>query len=183
MEQYLDWLRTNPQGKHEAAGGNNHGTWYDAQTAAIALFIGDRRLAKVIVERAKQGRIARCIEPDGQQPEEMARTKSLHYCVFNLSAMSLLARMGESLEVDLWTYESPDGRGLRRGLDFVMPALLGEDEWDHQQIDEFKFSPSDMGLFYMAANRYGEPKYRTALNEDTRKPMKFEYTRLQFPSE
>lgn len=182
MEQYLDWLRTNPQGKHEAAGGNNHGTWYDAQTAAIALFIGDQGLAKDIVERANQGRIARCIEPDGQQPEEMARTKSLHYCVFNLSAMSLLARMGESLDVDLWGYQSPDGSSLRRGLDFVMPALLGEDEWDHEQIDEFKFSPSDMGLFYMAANRYGEPKYRTALKEDTRKPMKYEYTRLQFPS-
>lgn len=181
MREYLDWLRTNPAGKDEQEGGNNHGTWYDAQTAAIAMYIGDQTLAQEIVEGAKRARVARCIEPDGSQPEEMARTKSLHYCVFNLSAMSILARIGESVGVDLWSYETPDGRSIRRGLDFVTPALTGDVEWKHEQIDEMKVSPSDTGLFYMAAERYQEPRYRAALREDERRPMKFEYTRLLFP--
>ena len=64
------------------------------------------RLARQIVENAKAKRIAGCIEPDGQQPEELERTKGLHYCVFNMSAMSVLARIGEQLDVDLWNYES-----------------------------------------------------------------------------
>jgi len=181
MREYLDWLQTSPAGKHERSGANNHGTWYDAQTAAIAVYLGDRALVHQIVDGAKQMRIARCLEPDGSQPEEMARTKSLHYCVFNLSALSILARLGESVDVDLWNYETPDGRSLRRGLDFVTPALLGDVEWKHEQIDEMKVSPSDTGLFYMAAQRYDEPRYRDALREDERRPAKFEYTRLLFP--
>ena len=144
-------------------------------------YVGDRPMAKQIVEGAKSARIARCIEPDGRQPEELTRTKSLHYCVFNLSAMSVLARLGESVDVDLWTYETPDGRSMRRGLDFVTPYLTGEQSWEHEQIDEMKVSPSDTGLFYMAASRYREPKYVAALKEDERRPAKFEYTRLLFP--
>ena len=181
MREYLHWLRNTPAGKDEQEGSNNHGTWYDAQTAAIAMFIGDRALAKQIVDGAKSARVARCIESDGRQPEEMARTKSLHYCVFNLSAMSVLARIGESVDVDLWTYQTPDGRSIRRGLDFVTPYLTGEESWEHEQIEEMKVSPSDTGLFYMAASRYDEPKYVAALKEDSRRPAKFEYTRLLFP--
>ena len=63
-----------------------------------------------------------------------------------MSAMSVLARIGEHLDVDLWDYESEDGRSLRRGLDFVLPYLLGEKEWPHEQIEEMSVSPSDIGL-------------------------------------
>ncbi len=182
MEQYLHWLLTSPGGKEERGGGNNHGTWCDSQTVAIALYVGDRALAKQIVERAKQGRIARCIEPDGSQPAEMTRTKSLHYCVFNLSAMSVLARLGESVNVDLWSYETSDGRSIRRALDFVTPYVAGKQKWKHEQIEKLNISPTDMGLFYLAASRYHEPAYVAALKEDARRPAKFEYTRLLFPA-
>jgi hypothetical protein len=182
MKDYLQWLQTDPMGKDEASEENNHGTWYDAQVAAIAMFVGEREFARQVVERAKTKRIGSCIEPDGSQPEELRRTKGLHYSVFNLSAMSVLARIGEPLGIDLWNYETGDGRSLRRGLDFVMPYLIGEKKWPHEQIEEMEVSPSDMGLFYLAAARYGEPKYRSALDEDSRRPNKFEYVRLQFPA-
>jgi len=183
MKQYLEWLRTDPMGIDEASERNNHGTWYDAQTAAIAMYVGERELARQIVERAKSKRIAKCIEPDGEQPEEMRRTKGLHYCVFNLSAMSVLARIGEHVDVDLWQYETHDGRSIRRALDFVLPYLQGEKEWPHEQIEEMSVSPSDMGLFYLAAARYREPRIRRALGDQAREPMKFQYVRLQFPAE
>ena len=159
MKEYLSWLQNDPMGKDEASEKNNHGTWYDAQVAAIAMFVGEQAIARQIVENAKTTRIAACIEPDGQQPEEFDRTKGLHYSIFNMSAMAVLARIGEQLTVDLWSYESEDGRSLRRGLDFVLPYLSGEKEWPHEQIDEIDVSPSDMGLFYLAAARYEEPKY------------------------
>ena len=87
MKQYLEWLQHDPQGEDERNGHNNHGTWYDAQVATIAMFVGEREVARKDRRIAKENRIGRCIEPDGSQPEELARTKGLHYCVFNLSAI------------------------------------------------------------------------------------------------
>jgi hypothetical protein len=183
MKEYLDWLLHDPMGKDESSERNNHGTWYDAQVAAIAMFVGERDVARRIVEAAKAKRIERCIEPDGQQPEELDRTKGLHYCVFNMSAMAVLSRIGERLDVDLWRYESADGRSLRRGLDFVLPYLLGEKQWPHEQIEEMRVSPSDMGLFFLAARRYDEPRYLRAVKKELRDPNKFQYAPLLFPAE
>jgi hypothetical protein len=181
MREYLDWLQQDPMGQDEASERNNHGTWYDAQVAAIAMFVGERELARKIVDGATAKRIGRCIEPDGRQPEELGRTQGLHYSVFNMSAMSVLGRIGEHVDVDLWNYESADGRSLRRAVDFVMPFLAGEKEWPHEQIEEIDIGASDMGLFYLAADRYGDPKYRDILDKLSDRPSKFEYVRLQFP--
>jgi hypothetical protein len=181
MKQYLDWLQQDPMGKDERSERNNHGTWYDAQVAAIAMFVGERETAREIVENAKTMRIARCIEPDGKQLEEMERTKGLHYCVFNMSAMGVLARIGEHLGIDLWNYQSKDGRSLRRGLDFVLPYLLGEKEWPHEQIEEMYVSAADTGLFLLAARRYDDSRYRRAVDKELRKPQKFQYAPLLFP--
>jgi hypothetical protein len=98
-----------------------------------------------------------------------------------MSAMAVLARIGEHVEVDLWHYETTDGRSLRRGLEFVMPYLEGEKEWPHEQIEAIDISPSDMGLFYLAAVRYAEPRYREVLDKLRDRPSKFEYARIQFP--
>jgi Alginate lyase len=182
MKQYLDWLQNDPQAVEERDGDNNHGTWYDAQLAAIAMHVGERDVARTIVESAKANRVGKSIEPDGSQPEELARTKSLHYCVFNLSAMSVLARIGEQVDVDLWAYSTHDGRSIRRALDHVTPYLLRAKKWPHEQIAEMSISPSDAGLFFMAARRYREPKYVRVLDETRQKPEELEYVRLLFPA-
>ena len=183
MTEYLHWLRTDPAGKEMQEISNNHGTWYDAQTAAIAIYVADRALAKKIVDDAKHARIARGIAPDGSQPEEITRTKSLSYCLFNLSALGVLARIGESVDVDLWGFETPDGRSIRGGLDFVTPPLLGEVEWKHEQIDRVRVGSGDAAVFCMAARRYGEPRYLEVLREGNRgREHRFGYTHLLFPS-
>ena len=183
MKQYLDWLRNDPQGKDEGNEKNNHGSWYDAQVAAIAMFVGERETARQVVKNAKVKRIAGCIEPNGEQPAELERTKGLHYCVFSLSAMSVLARIGEQLDEDLWNYRSDDGRSLRRGLDYVLPYMTGQKEWPYKQIDEMSVSPSDVGLFFLAARRYHDSRYLRAIDRDLRDPAKFQYGPLVFPGE
>jgi hypothetical protein len=181
MKQYLDWLRIDPLGKNEGDEKNNHGCWYDAQVAALAMFVGERETAREIVENAKAKRIARCFKPNGEQPAELERTKGLHYSVFSMSAMSVIARIGEQLNEDLWNYQTDDGRSLRRGLDFVLPYLTGQKEWPHKQIEEMSVSPSDVGLFFMAARRYRDTKYLSVIDRELRDPDKFQYGLLQFP--
>ncbi len=118
---YLEWLRTSKHGLREEKAPNNHGTWYDAQMVSLALYVGRVDLAKEILEKVKTRRIEKHIEPDGSQPAELARTRPLHYSRMNLNGLFLLAEMGRKVDVDLWGYESSDGRSLRKALDFLAP--------------------------------------------------------------
>lgn len=132
--QYLDWLLTSKNGKDEAKAANNHGSWYDVQIVAISLFVGRDDLARRTLQESGAKRIARQIEPDGRQPLELTRTISLHYSVFNLEALCDLATLGSREQIDLWHDVTPDGRGLREALDFVLPAALGQRPWPYPQI-------------------------------------------------
>jgi hypothetical protein len=65
---------------------------------------------------------------------ELVRTKAWGYSVGNLSGLMLLATLGENLGVDLWHYQTADGRSIRKALDFLAPYALGQKKWSYQQI-------------------------------------------------
>ncbi len=159
MSRFLDWLLTSPLGKQEMKAVNNHGTFIDAQTAAIALFVGKDDLARGFIEATRK-RIATQIAPDGQQPIEMTRTITWHYHVFNLQGLFRLASLGERLGLDLWRFETPDGRSLRKAVDFILPYGTGQD-WPYKQI-----SPREFDVFHallrQAAFKYQRKEYREA---------------------
>jgi hypothetical protein len=131
---YLDWLLASPNGRHEQVAKNNHGSWFAAQTATYALFVGDSALARRIVEGAKP-RIGWQIKPDGSQPIELERTRSMHYSGFNVEALSRVAEIGRSLGVDLWNYQAPEGGSLRRAIDNLAKYTGTDAKWPGQQID------------------------------------------------
>ena len=130
---YLKWLITTPNGAHEKAAKNNHGSWYAAQTASYAMFVGDTALARSIVEAAKE-RIGNQIKPDGSQPEELTRTRSYHYSIFNVEALSRVAEIGRQLGVDLYNYAAPSGGSLRQANDRNAQYAGREKEWPGEQI-------------------------------------------------
>jgi hypothetical protein len=136
FETYLSWLQTSPSGVFESSRLNNHGTWYDVQVAGILLFLGKRSEARDLLEDVKTKRIATQIEPDGRQPHELARTKSLSYSKMNLHAFKRLAELGEKVEVDLWNYVTDDGRSIAKAQAFLDPFLEGKKKWEYQQLTE-----------------------------------------------
>ena len=134
MTAYRGWLLTSDIGKEEQRAQNNHGTWYDAQVVALALFAGDTALARATLEASRTRRVAAQIMPDGKQPFELARTRSLGYSVMNLEALCRLAELGRQVGVDLWSYRSPRGGSIRKALDYVAPYADPAITWPGEQI-------------------------------------------------
>jgi hypothetical protein len=134
FEDYLQWLRTSEMGQMERDRLNNHGTWYDVQVVSLLLYLERKAEAREVLEAVKTKRIATQIEPDGRQPHELARTKSLSYSKMNLSAFQRLARLGAKAGVDLWKFETPDGRSIAKAQAFLAPYLKGEKKWEHPQL-------------------------------------------------
>jgi hypothetical protein len=136
LAAYLDWLTTSPNGHDEASALNNHGSWYDVQAAHIALVLGQTDFAKKILSDGLEKRIARQIEPDGSEPLELARTKSLGYSLFNLEALCNLAILAEHVKIDWWAYTTKDGRSLRAALRYLAPYADPNKAWIENDLVE-----------------------------------------------
>ncbi|HRH46163.1 MAG TPA: alginate lyase family protein [Pyrinomonadaceae bacterium] len=158
FDQFLIWMTTSKNGLDEAAAKNNHGTYYDVQIVSFALFVGKKDFAKNILEKAKKNRIANQIEPDGRQPLELERTKSWSYSTMNLEGFVLLAELGENVGVDLWDFQTQDGRSIRKAIEFLSPYLDGKKKWTYQQIEAFQ--PEKMySIIRNASRKYKDEKF------------------------
>jgi hypothetical protein len=155
---YLKWLEESPNGIGEGKAKNNHGTYYDIQVADFALFLGEAEHARKVIQESETKRIGSQIEPDGREPLELARTKAFSYSVMNLRGLMELAQLGGPLGVDLWAFKTPDGRSIRKALDYLMPYAAGQKKWEYKQISGFH--PDELSaLLFRAAASYHEPKY------------------------
>ena len=161
FSKFLTWMQESKNGRDESASKNNHGTIYDVQTVSYALFIGKRDLAKKVLETAKQKRIAFQIEPDGRQPLELARTRAWSYSIMNLAGLMDLAALGENVGVDLWNFETRDGRSIRHALDYLYPFSTGE-KWKYQQLGEFQ-PQALFPLMRRAAAHFHDDKFKAMM--------------------
>lgn len=154
---YLSWLTESPLGKDEADEHNNHGTYYDVQILAFALFTDNPELAKKQIEVAKS-RIQSQMNPDGSQPFELERTASWGYTNMNLAGFFKIARLAENVKANLWKYETTDGKGLQKSLQWLLPYLKNEKEWEYKQIKEKEYNDT-FWLLKMASVKYANSEY------------------------
>lgn len=136
MEAFHAWLTTSANGLDEADEANNHGTWYDVQVAHLALVLDRRDEARRVLEAGRTGRLAKQVRPDGSQPHELARTKSLSYSLFNLEAMVALARLGERVGVDWWGFKAGNGACLGAAIRFLAPFADPARPWIRKDIKD-----------------------------------------------
>ena len=140
---FLDWLQNSDFGIEESAHKNNHGTFALMQKAAIAAFVGNNDTAKRELLKI-QSRIDDQIQPDGSQPEELARTRSWHYSTFNLVAYTRAAAIGRKVGVDLWGYIGPQGQSIHGAVGYLIPAATGLGKWQFPELDFASYAASDI---------------------------------------
>lgn len=138
FEKYLNWLLNSEFGKKESKRLNNHGTWYDVQASSISMYLDKREITERILKNNIDGKIAAKIQADGSQSFETPRQTSLDYHMFNLQGLFYLAKIGEYAGIDLWHYETSQGAGLHKALDYLLPYAMGEETWPHKQFKPIK---------------------------------------------
>ena len=131
---YLNWLRTSPNGRDEAATKNNHVSWYDVQLASLALFVGDTATAREVAVDGGRRLVDTQIDPAGREPLELARTRSLSYSFFNVEALSRLAEIGRHVGANLWSYRAPSGASLLGAIRFLAASIVPGSTWAGEQI-------------------------------------------------
>jgi hypothetical protein len=138
---YTRWMTTHPNGIEERDAKNNHGTCWVMQVAAFASLTGDTSSLDMCRTRFKTVLVPTQMAADGSFPLELERTKPYGYSLFNLDAMAAIARIASTPSDNLWTFELPDGRGLRRALAFMTPFVEDKSRWTHprdvQYFDEW----------------------------------------------
>jgi hypothetical protein len=138
FKAYLEWFCTSKNGIEEMNAKNNHGIWYDAQKLGFALFTKNNKAAKATIESVKE-RLEAQMDETGFFPLEMERTISLHYEAFILEPLFWIAQMGSFLNEDLWNYETPKGKSIKKGFEVLVPYLANEKDWIGQQIKPFEY--------------------------------------------
>jgi hypothetical protein len=129
FRDYLRWLTTHPYGVEERAAKNNHGVCWAMQAAAFAQLAGDQAVLASIRDQFKTNFLAKQMDKDGSFPAELRRTKPYGYSLFVIDAMAGVAQFASTPADDLWTFQLPDGRGMKKGMEFIVPFIQDKSKW------------------------------------------------------
>jgi hypothetical protein len=129
---YLQWMTTDPRGTTERDEDNNHGTCWDMQVAAYAKFTANQDLVTYAGKRFKAVLIPRQMASNGSFPLELERTKPYSYELFNLDAMATVCQIVSTPQDNLWIFKLPDGRGMRKAVEFMVPYIRNKKSWPYR---------------------------------------------------
>lgn len=179
FSQFALWMVESPTGIEESMQPNNHGTWYNAQLILYALYGENFNLARKQLD-GMPARIFFQVFIDGRQPQELIRTRSLNYSIFNARALLTVARLGRHLDYDLFAYRSLEGRSIGLAVDYMTPFILGEKEWPIVQLRPHS-NTSAAQLYWNAAKGFENRKYAHILRELPESPLPSSIVQLLDP--
>ena len=142
FRDYLTWLTTSESGKQERNTKNNHATTWLLQAAEFARLTANSYVTTDCRNRLRTVIIANQIAPDGSFPLELARTKPYSYSLFNLDAVATCCQILSTQSDNLWTFETPDHRGIHRAIDFMVPYIRNKASWPYKHdVEHFDELP------------------------------------------
>lgn len=136
LKDYLKWLNKSKLGKSGAKQTNNHGAWYFFQVSALSWYLDDTSTLKSAHKKTKK-LIQKQFDENGAQHHELDRTRPYFYSNFNLQALTSIAIVDEKAGLPLWSYPSLQDSTLSKGVEFLIPAALGQPwKYSSKSIDK-----------------------------------------------
>jgi len=157
FEDYLHWLTTSKNGLDEKHSGNNHSSWWAAQVAAVATFVGNPKEEQMAFNFYRDRLFPRQIRSDGSAPREELRTRSFFYSALNLEAFANICRIAQVNGTDLWSISSKRGATIATVIDYLQPDLSDPRKWSREQVVEF--SNDQLYLLAFAGMGMKKPDY------------------------
>ena len=152
FNQFITWLTTHQYGIDEMNEKNNHGTWCHAQLATYARLVGNEQVLQLCLDRYKEVLLPHQMAADGSFPLELERTKPYSYSLFNLDATAFLAWILSDKSFDVWNFSLNDGRGLKKGLEFIYPYLIDKNTWPYgKDVSNWEEQPNARQFMLFAA--------------------------------
>jgi hypothetical protein len=156
---YVQWMTTHEYGIAERDARNNHATCWVLQVAAFARIAARDDLVADSRERFKR-LVADQMAADGSFPRETRRTKPFAYSLFNLEALAAIAQLLTTPADDLFRFTLADGRGLRRGMAFMVPYIRSRKGWPYPPDVMYDAEwPMRQSSLLFAGLAFGEPGY------------------------
>lgn len=141
FREFLNWMLTHEYGIKEMNEHNNHSTAWFVQAAAFASFVGDKECLAFCRKQYRTLLLPNQMHKDGSFPHELARTKPYAYSAFNLNLMCMICELASGEGENLWDFALPDGRCLKKGIEFFYPYVVDKSSWpyaiDIQHFDQF----------------------------------------------
>lgn len=167
---YLEWMRTSQNGQEERDAKNNHGTCWVLQAGEFARLTHNEEVMSWCRERFKTVLVPRQIAADGSLPLELARTKPYSYSLFDMDVLCGIAQSLSTKVDDLWSFATPDGRGLRKLMQFMYPYIKDKAAWpfahDIEHFDDFPVRNPALLFSGLAYNRHDYIALWKTLNPD-----------------
>jgi len=160
FQAMTDWMMTSEPGRTEAAAKNNHSVAFFVQIAAFAKFTGDEARLTESRRQFKEVFVPNQMAADGSFPLELQRTKPYAYSIFQLDNMAILCQVLSVPGDDLWKFQLPDERGIRRAMAYLYPFLADKSEWPlPPDVQAWKGWPARQPSLLFAGFALGETKY------------------------
>ena len=131
FSKYVKWLTTHQYGKDEMNAKNNHGTCWVMQVAAFAKLTGNEHVLDFCRKRFTETLLPDQMAADGSFPQELKRTKPYGYSLFNLDAFTMVCLILSDKKNDLLNYQTPDGKSLKKGIEFLYPFVKDKGKWTY----------------------------------------------------
>lgn len=165
--EFVDWLLTSKNGVAEGKTKNNHANSYDAQVIAFSTFAGREDVARDVVAQFMERRIYKQVQPDGSQPEELARTNGLGYSNYNIQLVASVCNLAKALGVDLLNEQTVEGRTIISMVDYISQYLgVEQSQFPYKQINGWEKAQQKTYLItHWAHDKFPNRGYEKRLNQ------------------